>query len=299
MNLLFTLLLILNPGSTKYDLGLKLEKGKTYTHNYSSEITIKQDINGYQQNIDMTVSGGMQFAVENIVNDAYVMKASYTSVSMSLSMGAAETVYSSEEGKEDPLSQVMRSMVGRTFDLTMEKTGTITNISNLDNIFNAAFENMDIEDAQKEQVLDQIKQAYGEESFKGNIEMITAILPNKSVKKGDSWTNTTVLKSAMMANMNNTFTLTDISDTYLTITGKSSITTGDSPDYTIVNGMETRYLMNGSMTTEYKIDPNTFWIIEGKVNQNLKGKVDIKKNNNLPEGLSMPMSMKTIMNITK
>ena len=297
MNLILTLLLAVNLAGGKEELQLNLKQGETYSQHYTSFITLEQEINGMQQLIDMDVTGGMDFKVVEVTADGYVMTAHYTSLVMGMNMGQGEMTFSSEGDKEDIFSKVMKGMVGKDFDLTMLKNGTISDIKNIDNIFNGVFEGMGLPEMQQQQILSQLKQSYGEESFRGNIEMITAIFPNNPVKVGDSWTNSIALKSGMNADMENEFTFSEKSENLVTITGESTISTGENPEFTMANGNETRYLLNGTMQSTYKLDTETNWIVEGKVTQNIKGKVEIKANQNMPNGLTMPMTMKTLMTI--
>jgi hypothetical protein len=49
------------------------------------------------------------------------------------------------------------------------------------------------------------------------------------------------------------------------------------------------------MKSEIVLDKATGWVIEAKINQEMQGKVYIKKNEKLPDGLTIPMVMKNSM----
>jgi hypothetical protein len=59
--------------------------------------------------------------------------------------------------------------------------------------------------------------------------------------------------------------------------------------------MPTRYDLSGAMKSEIVLDKATGWVIEAKINQELQGTVYIKKNEKLPDGLTIPMVMKNSM----
>ncbi len=291
-------ILIFSVNTFKTDLALNLKVGETYPQSYTSQSTITQDINGMEQVITMEISGGMDFRVNENFGDRYSMSASYSSLIMKMNSPMGEIIFSSKSESDDLFSIMMKSIIGKEFKIEMLKDGMISKIENLDTIFSGMFEPFpELSEAQKQQILAQLKQAYGEKAFKGNIEMITAILPNKEVNIGDSWKNSVKLESGMSGFMNNTFTLTDVASDAIFIEGISQISTESKDAYVEVNGMPTRYNLTGKMKTSYKLDPQSNWIVEGKIEQEISGDIQIKDNPSLPGGMSIPMVMKNIMTV--
>ncbi len=296
--LLVGTVLILSANFKKADLGLKLNVGEIYSQSYISKNTITQTINGMEQVITMEITGGMDFHVNEKLGDRYSMSASYSSLTIKMNSPMGEMVFSSESEGVDIFSIMMKAIVGKEFIVEMSRAGTISKIENLDVIFRGMLESFpELPEPQKEQVLAQIEQAYGEKAFKGNIEMITAIFPNKKVKIGNSWENSVKLESGMSGLMNNTFTLTGVSSDAIFIEGTSQISTENKDAYIEANGMPTRYNLTGTMRTSYKLDPQSNWIIEGKIEQEISGEVQIKDNPNLPGGMTIPMVMKNEMTV--
>ena len=128
------------------------------------------------------------------------------------------------------------------------------------------------------QIKAQIMNAYGEKAFKGNIEMSSAIFPDKRVRKGDKWTITTNLESGMSAVMTSEYTLADVTPTYSLIKGESVIETANKESYTKANGRPVRYNLKGSMISEIKVDPASGWTMEAKIDQDIRGDVYMKEN---------------------
>lgn len=137
----------------------------------------------------------------------------------------------------------------------------------------------------------QIMNAYGAEALKGNIEMATAIYPDKPVNKGDNWTIHTNLESGMSAKVSTLYEYADLTADYALIKGNSTIETEDKDAYIEANGMPMKYDLKGSMQSEIKVDRKTGWIIETKINQQIKGDAYIKENPQMPNGMKIPMTM--------
>lgn len=293
-----TAILLFSINLNKADLGLKLKVGDTYSQSYVSKTSITQNINGMEQVINMEIIGGMTFHVEERMSDRYLMSASYSSLAMKMNSPMGEVLFSSEGETEDMFSIIMKNMVGKAFKIEMHKNGSIAGIHELDNIFNNMFEAFpDLPEQQKAQITAQLKQAYGEKAFKGNIEMITAIFPDQDVEVGESWKNSVKLESGMSAFMNNTFTLVETGTDAVLIDGITEISTEDKDAYMDVNGMPTRYNLSGKMKTSYKVDPQTNWIIEGTIEQEMSGDVQIQDNPSLPGGITIPMTMTNNMTV--
>lgn len=238
----------------------------------------------------------MDFHVNENLGESYLMSASYSSLIMKMNTPMGEMLFSSESDGVDIFSTLIKTIIGKEFTLEMSRDGTISKIENLDNIFKDMFESFpQFTEAQKQQILTQLQQAYGEKAFKGNIEMITAIFPNKEVKVGEKWDNSVKLESGMAGFMNNTFTLVDVNSDAIIIEGTSQISTEDKDAYVEVNGMPTRYNLTGETKSSYKLDPESNWVVEGKIEQEISGDAHIKDSPNLPGGITIPMVIKNDM----
>lgn len=296
--ILAAIILIFSANLKKADLGLSLKTGETYSQIYTSNTTITQTIDGMEQVIKMEVTGGMDFQVNENLGESYSISASYSSLIMKMNSPMGEMVSSSKSDGDDIFSTLMKTIIGKEFTIEMSRDGTISKIENLDNIFEGMFESFpQLTEPQKQQILAQLRQAYGEKAFKGNIEMITAIFPKKKVKVGENWENSVKLESGMSGFMNNTFTLIDVNSDAIFIEGNSQISTENKDAYVEVNGMPTRYNLTGKMKSSYKLDPESNWIVEGKIEQEISGDVQIKDNPNLPGGITIPMVIKNDMTI--
>lgn len=290
--LLAATILFFSASIESVDLGLNLKVGETYSQSYLSNNTVTQTFNGMEHVIKMEITGSMDFLVNNKLGDGYSMNASYTSITMKMDSPMGEMIFSSKGEGADIFSTIMKTVIGKEFKIEMARDGTISKIEDLDVIFDGMFESFpELSEPQKQQILTQLREAYGEKAFKGNIEMITAIFPSKEVKIGESWENSIKLEAGMSGFMNNTFTLTDVNNDAIIVDGTSQITTENKDAYIEVNGMPTRYNLSGKIKSSYKLDPETNWIVEGKIEQEISGDVQIKDNPDLPGGMLIPIVM--------
>lgn len=298
--ILFTTIIFTSCQSQNTDLSLRLEKGKEYKQVINSEITIDQEISGQKINMVMTINGTMTFLVTNITESGYDMESQYKKLSMSMKMPQGTMEFNSEKNNpNDIFSKILGAIIDKPFEVKMSKSGKVTDVKNVEALWENAINQFEqIPEAQKEQLRAQITKAYGSKALKGNIEMVTAIYPENPVKKGDKWVVNTNLESGMSAKVTTDYEFADQTADFALIKGNSSIKTADKDAYIENNGMPMKYDLEGTMSSEIKVDNNSGWIIEAKIKQAIEGDTYIKENPQIPNGMKIPMMMKSEMVIT-
>ncbi len=284
----------------KSTLKLNLKQGQEYLQKQDSKINIEQNINGMTINIVMNIYGVMSYNVDKSNGDSYDLSVKYKSLKMSMQMPQGSMEFSSDKVDEnDVFSTILGEMVGKTFYINMLRNGKIKEVRNTDVLFSSIYDKLpNAPEAQVAQVKKQLQDAYGGDALKGNLEMVTSIFPDRPVEIGDTWNVTTNMKSGFSALMSSTYKyLEEGSDFYL-IGGDSSIKTEDTDTYVENNGMQMKYNLAGSLVSKIKIDKSSGWIVEAKIDQELKGNTEIKGNAQMPNGMSIPMVMKNDMTIT-
>lgn len=291
--LVLSLLVLTSCHAQQVDLSLKLESGKIYKQIMDAEATIIQEFNGQKINLIMTVKGTMSYLVKTVNDSYYDMEVRYESLSMTMKIPQATMEFNSEKNDiQDIFSRILASMKNKPFNIKMTKHGKISEVKNIDRLIEKVIlEFPQVPESQRIQLKAQLTKAYGEEAFKGNIEMGTAIFPEKPVSKGDSWIIKTKLESGMSADMTSTYNFVEKTPEFYLITGDSKIKTADKESFLESNGVKMKYDLTGTMTSKIKIDKNTGWIIEAMINQNIAGDAFMMENPQMPNGMKIPISM--------
>ena len=102
----------------------------------------------------------------------------------------------------------------------------------------------------------------------------------------------------MAADVHTTYEYLGEEDGYFHLRGNGTIQTADKDAYVEQNGMPMQYDMTGSIMSEIKLDKNTGWIEEAKVQQHIEGDAYIKGNPQAPEGMKIPMVLNNELVIT-
>src|SRR5690606_13797008 len=131
--------------------------------------------------------------------------------------------------------------------------------------------------AQRDQIKAQLMNSYGENALKGNIEMVTAVYPERPVRPGEKWTVNTDLKTGMSAKLDSEYEFQKVTADHIFMKGRSKIQT-DKEASVQSNGMPMTYNLSGIMITEIKADRKTGWIEEAKISQEISGDAQIQDN---------------------
>lgn len=288
------LLFLTFSNAQKVALKLDLKKGEEYKQHTYSEATIVQEVNGLEMNFVVTVKGSMSYLVKEVNDQGYDMDVKYEKLSMSMQLPQGSMEFSSESSDEqDIFSKMLAQMKNKPFQVTMTSKGKITEVKNIEMLFESVFNYFpEIPESQMAQMKDQLMNAYGAKALKGSIEMVTAIYPDQTVAKGESWLIETKLESGMSADMTTTYKFTEDNPDYYLIVGDSKIQTADKDAYIESNGMPMKYDLTGNMSSEIKVDKVSGWIIKAEIKQEIEGDAYIKRNQQIPEDMKIPMLMK-------
>ena len=297
--LIFGVVFISTCEAQQIELKLNLEKDRVYKQVSSSKVDIAQDINGQQLIIGMNIRGTMAYLVKLVNESFYEMEVQYENLRIDMELPQVSLSFDSEK-PGDIMSQMLGELKNKPFHVSMNKNGKVHEVKNLEGLFATLFDKFpNIPADQREQIKAQLMKAYGPEAFKGNIEMVTAIFPDHAISKGDKWHIETKLESGMSANVSTTYEYQGENDNNRLVRGESKITTADKDAYVESNGMRLKYDLNGTMISDIKIDLISGWILEANITQELKGDAYVKENEKMPQGMKIPMTMKSITLITQ
>ncbi|AWW30597.1 hypothetical protein DN752_10945 [Echinicola strongylocentroti] len=288
--------------SNKVLLQLDLAEGETYYQKSTMESHISQEFGGNNFDIDMNIVGDMSLKVLEVAGDSYLMEAKFDKMSMAMKMQTMEMAFSSEDAdKEDsnPLSKMFGKMAEKPFSIKMSKKGKILEVSGMDEAFSSAVDEVAevLGDDQLDKVKSQMKQNFGENGMLGNLQLTSPIFPEDKVEPGDTW-DATITSSMNGVDANHQITYTYVKKEndqyYLQANGNTKMAQSEKVDPSVMPFPMT-YDMGGTLNATIILDAKTGWIKTIDLDQAMEGFVEIEKNEQLPDGMSMPMeiNMKT------
>ncbi|MBB3056933.1 DUF6263 family protein [Mucilaginibacter gotjawali] len=279
---------------------LHLITGETYYMSSSGTTELTQNIHGRENKVKVGLSFTMAFKVMGKTDSVYNMGVHYQAIEMNIHMqDTTINMNSAQKEKTDTASLLMAAIVNKPFNIAITVRGKVIAVKNLDKIFLDAFDNFRLMDAtKKEQIKSRFVQSFGENAFKGSLENGVAIFPNSGLAKNAKWTVNSNLSSPAKARVKTVYQLTDISPDVFIIHGDGIITTDEDIKPEQDSGTPLKYELNGGMVTDIKIDKKTGWISALNIKQFTQGSLEIMDNPKTPGGMTIPMMIKTEINVT-
>lgn len=287
---------LLGCSAEKVGLALNLEAAKTYRQEMSSTMSINQSFMGQEMNMDMIVSGVMLYQVKKVTDAGYEMEVVHEKLSSTMRMPQGEYTFSSDDPDSDnPFSQVFSKMINKPFEMTLNKSGRVVSIRNLDKFFDEIINSYDhLSEGERLAIKEQMMNSYGEKSLKGNIEMAISIFPDYPVNPGDKWTLDSKVQTNVELNTSTEYEFIKVENGIAFLKGTATLKT-EKNNKINQQGMDMEILMDGTMTSDLQVDVNTGWIIEAHVEQKLSGKTIMADSEAMPGGMSIPMKMKNVI----
>jgi len=287
----------------KIDLKLNLQEGQKYGMKSTVDQKVTQTVMGQQQTINQNMTFGIISEVLAIdANGIIALKATYNQIQVKMDgpMGLIE--YDSTKPPTDvnnPQAKTMvamwSAMAGESFTMDLTPKGKIVGIQDYDKMWERMMEKVTGDNPNMAQAMkDMIKNFAGEDRIKEmGGEMMTSF-PDEPVAIGDMWYDITSIEVGFPLYLDVTYILKDRKDGIAFIDVISKMDMGDQDSKLIeMEGMKMNMQMTGTQTGTVEVDEATGWMIKSNINQNFSGAVKIAPNKQMPNGMSIPMTIQS------
>ena len=126
---------------------------------------------------------------------------------------------------------------------------------------------------------------------------MTIAFPSWPVGIGDSWTDKETMSVGFPIEIDNTYTLKERTNGVAIVDISSKMNLGEKGASIDMGPMKMNMEMKGSYQGTSEINEANGWMIRSKMNMQLAGQVKIAPNEQMPEGITMPMSIESVITI--
>ena len=279
----------------KHQLKFDLKPGNTYYLLQETIQDINQQVMGTEQSIKNEITMLSSYKILEKNNNKYVIEANFDEFSFKMSSAYASFEFDSEKENEDNImNQLFSKMVDQSFSMIMTEYGEITGVQGLEKMMSEMFMDIEMPEAQKAQVRQQMEQNFGPEKMKSSLEMITAIYPTHAVSVGGSWNSEYEITSGFGMNISNQWKLVSHQDDIVVIEGVADVSESENSNLgQQFNNMPTQFEFNGEQITNLKLNAETGWIMEGTSEVSVRGNIKIAKNDQIPQDMVIPITIVT------
>jgi len=178
-------------GPGKFDLGLKLEKGKAYRFRIVEEKKDLKTVDGKDMLRKQVIGRGIEIIVSDVDDDGNVAaEGKYNWVLIKHEEGDRVVEFDSDQPKdENPVAVVYGPIVGRGFGCKLDRLGGVVELSGADEMVAAVVATLPLPNERaKTEVGRSISVYFGAEATKEMLSDLLGGRPKEAVAPGGTWT---------------------------------------------------------------------------------------------------------------
>lgn len=278
-------------------LKLNLKEGEVYTQNFKISIDLDQELMGQEVESFITMNMVYSNKVVDFKNGEYTIASKFEEINMEMKNDMMNFSMSSEKIDESNpmnamMSRAMRGLKKSTLTMIMDEYGKIKEITGFDKMMENAFaDNPDLSPEIQAQIKAQLAQSINEEALKTQMAYTSQFYKKGEMKVGDTWNVETKKTDLVPFNMNTEYTLKEITDETVIVTGKSKM---ENVESAVSEGVE--MTAEGVMDVELTINKSTGWVKTALITQDITTLTITNVNG---EKMEMPMHMVSKIEITE
>lgn len=264
-----------------------------YKLSSATDISIYQEVNGQLMKIDKKMESTANFSIEDINEGQYLIGVKYDHLTMENTIREQTMRYSSDSGNEnDLMSGILAEMTKSSISCSMDKYGKMICSSGFDDILANILDSLPgISQNERTQLEQQLKDAFGNKAFENSFETALHIYPVGPVRLNERWwIESTIGAEAVSAPMEFDYILFEEADDYFKIVGNAWAKTNKDSTFSFF-GMEAWSDLEAECNKDIKVNKENGWIKKAETKFTFEGKIMIKPNPKLPEGLEIPYRM--------
>jgi len=261
----------------KYEIKFQLKEGATYTLKQTTDQLINITVMGMSQEVKQKNVFEYSYLVEKVEAGVQTIKVTYDAIESSRESAQGNTSYNSrtDSAPDNVESKYMAALIGESFWMKMNETGEILEVNGTDDLLEKGLSQIDgVDETTLSTINTQLKSQFGDEAMKSNMGQISAFFPTKKVKVGKSWKKKVSTKTTMAMNMSSVYKLDKVEDGKAYISIETEITPGEGEPMEM-GPMTMEYSLEGVQNGNIVLDLATGWTLEGNMDQDLGGNVQI------------------------
>jgi hypothetical protein len=252
---------------------------------------ISQTIQGQSQDIAQTVRIAYTVNVDKVDADGIATiktTCDWVSFKQDWAVGTIEYDSSNPPKAVHPLAMGYATLKGQSLLMRVGPDGHVEEVQGADAVRESMANRLDVPrgvagDALKKSVRDQ----FSDQALKEMMERMTAVLPDRTVGIGDSWTKTVTLSTRVPVIVDSTWTLNARIRGVAAIGVRSTVKSNPDAPPIEMGPRKLSYKVSGERDGTFELNEATGWIIRGELTEQLSGTVSLGD-------MSGPITIKTV-----
>lgn len=261
-------------------LMIKFKKGDSYKVEANNSSKTKMTISNQNNENDEIEKYVYNFKITDIDKDnTYTINSTIKSIYFKSTGSGGTYEYDSlrDTAKNDINSMMMTSFIGKSFTIKITPTGEVKEVTGFDELINTQIDNLPLGDEYKTTEKNILKQFFGKDSLKQQVEQMFKVYPDKKVNVGDKWSTKMSTSLGIPMIIDSTFQLKEEKDAIATVSEYSKIYVDQNKKTVKIDGMNEKANVSGVQNSTIKINENSGLIIDQEITQKLTGTIGMNK----------------------
>jgi hypothetical protein len=285
----------------KVDLKLRLKAGDSHEMKMTQTQDISQTMNGQEMNMKQIMEMVMGIDCLSVDADGVMdVQMSYKSVKMIMDGPMGHMEFDSANPQPiDPnrpdqkmMASMVSAMAGCKFQMTVKHTGETSNVRGIEDML-AKIRNV-IPAGPEMEGMDKLLDKMFDEKKLGELTgNMMGTFPSEPIAVGDAWYDTQSINLMMPIDVDTTYMLKSRKDGIAYIDAAAKIDMGDSSKPIEIDPENKMSMqLSGTINTTSEVDEKTGLTRKSNITMNLSGVMRMEANEQMPEGMTMPMTIK-------
>lgn len=235
------------------ELAYTLKQGSEFDLSQESRSETYITVNDIIQRTTRDYNNKMKVVVTESGSGRYLLTWSYTDIKFNFNAKNQNIfVDAKTENAGEPLQAALKLMLDQPFTVTLQSTGLIVNVEQLDAVINkasTAFSALkeDEQEAYKKLLNDQ----FGTDAFRGWLEQLLVVYPIHGIKNGTQWEESVPIRTGLKGRVDLYWNLQHWDSQTAKVGGTGIIKTDKIETFTVEDGIQATAEINGKLTSNY------------------------------------------------
>ncbi|MGN6509393.1 MAG: DUF6263 family protein [Chitinophaga sp.] len=235
------------------ELAYTLKQGSEFDLSQESRSETYITVNDIIQRTTRDYNNKMKVVVTESGSGRYLLTWSYTDIKFNFNAKNQNIFVDAKvENAGEPLQAALKLMLDQPFTVTLQSTGLIVNVEQLDAVINkasTAFSALkeDEQEAYKKLLNDQ----FGTDAFRGWLEQLLVVYPVHGIKNGTQWEESVPIRTGLKGRVDLYWNLQHWDSQTAKVGGTGIIKTDKIETFTVEDGIQATAEINGKLTSNY------------------------------------------------
>lgn len=285
-------LLLLNSCGKKYSYQLNLEEGFSYPLHFKTLFEGAQTLMGQKQTTQSELIQNLSFKVNQANEEGYTGYIYFDKTILNINLQMGVLSVNSEEVTDNPISHVFNAMKNYPLNVNIHQSGEVNLIQNMDSYFDQILNEILMKELTLEEKIElknQLLEQFNDASIQSQIELFITSVPNKKIRKGNSWSKKIEVIKPVSGSLNKKFKVIEVDEQIISLEIEGMLSPNKKAAPVLVQDYETTFNLKGPLSGSLKVETVSGWPIEGTITQTYEGTLLMKVNK---KETKVPISIK-------